>query len=206
MSQTQPQTQPHTETADAAPWRRLGFEAGPLAVFFVANQLSGIMLATGLFMIAAVIAVGLSWHVERRVPPMPLISTAFILLFGGLTLLLDDDLFIKIKPTVVNLLFAAALSVGLAFRLDILKLLMGGVLQMTDQGWRILSMRWAAFFVFLAIVNEIVWRNFSTEFWAGFKLFGIFPMTLLFGLAQIPLAMRHGLPEASARDGDRAAP
>ena len=200
------QTNTQTETDDAPPWRRMAFEVGPLAVFFVANQTSGIMLATGLFMVAAVIAVTLSWRVERRVPPMPVISTGFILLFGGLTLLLDDELFIKIKPTVVNLLFAAALVVGLVFRLDILKLLMGGVLQMTDQGWRILSMRWAAFFVFLAIVNEIVWRSFSTEFWAGFKLFGIFPMTLMFGLAQIPLAMRHAVPATSAGDGDRAVP
>ena len=188
---------PAAAEAAAPPWRRMAFEVGPLVVFFVANQTSGIMVATALFMAAAVIAVGLSWRMERRVPLMPLISAAFVVLFGGLTLALDDDLFIKIKPTVVNLLFAGAILVGLALRQDILKIVIGGVMHLTDRGWRILSIRWAVFFVFLAIVNEVVWRNFSTEFWAGFKLFGIFPMTLAFGLAQIPLALRYAPPEAA---------
>ena len=199
------QASPVPDTEEAPPWRRMAFEVGPLVVFFIANQTTDIMVATALFMGAAVIAVSLSWWVERRVPPMPLISAGFVVLFGALTLAFDDDLFIKIKPTVVNLLFAGALGVGLLARFDLLKLLMGGVMQLTDRGWRLLTMRWAVFFVFLAIVNEIVWRNFSTEFWAGFKLFGIFPMTLAFGLAQIPLALKYAPDAAAATDDEDGA-
>lgn len=179
-----------TQQVDADAWRRLGLEAGPLVIFFVVNQISGIFVATGFFMVAIVIAVGLSWRLERRVPIMPLVSAVFVLLFGGLTLVLADDLFIKIKPTVVNLLFAAVLFAGLAVGRSYIKVIMGPVFHMTDAGWRTLTWRWSFFFLFLAIVNEIVWRNFSTEFWAGFKLFGIMPITLLFGAAQIPLLMR----------------
>ena len=187
---------------DAAvnPGRRLALEAGPLAVFFIANQIWEIMTATALFMVSATIAVVLSIRLERRVPIMPVVSCGFVLLFGGLTLALDDDLFIKIKPTITNLMFAAILMAGLAYRRYFLKLIAGAVFPMTDHGWRILTLRWSVFFVFLAIVNEIVWRNFSTEFWAGFKLFGIFPMTLAFGLAQIPLAMRYQTVDAGAAD------
>lgn len=179
-----------TQQVDAAAWRRLGLEAGPLVVFFVVNQIWGIFIATGCFMVATVIAVGLSLKLERRLPIMPLVSAVFVLAFGGLTLILADDLFIKIKPTVVNLLFASVLFAGLAMGRSYIKVIMGPVLQMTDAGWRTLSWRWAFFFLFLAVLNEIVWRNFSTEFWAGFKLFGIMPITLLFGAAQVPLLMR----------------
>ncbi len=179
-----------TQQVDAAAWRRLGLEAGPLVVFFVVNQVWGIFIATGCFMVATVIAVGLSLKLESRLPIMPLVSAVFVLAFGGLTLILADDLFIKIKPTVVNLLFASVLFAGLAMGRSYIKVIMGPVLQMTDAGWRTLSWRWAFFFLFLAVLNEIVWRNFSTEFWAGFKLFGIMPITLLFGAAQVPLLMR----------------
>jgi len=178
------------QQVDGAAWRRLGLESGPRGVFFVVNQIWGIFVATGCFMVAIVVAVALSWHLERRVPIMPLVSAVFVLVFGGLTLYLADDLFIKIKPTVVNLLFAAVLFAGLAAGRSYIKVIMGPVFHMTDSGWRTLTWRWSFFFLFLAIVNELVWRNFSTEFWAGFKLFGIMPITLLFGAAQIPLLMR----------------
>ncbi|MEM7442773.1 MAG: septation protein A [Pseudomonadota bacterium] len=187
MSDTSPQ---QLQQVDAGAWRRMALEAGPLVVFFVVNQIWGIFVATGCFMVATVVSVALSIHLERRVPIMPLVSAVFVLLFGGLTLWLEDDLFIKIKPTVVNLLFASVLFAGLAAGRSYIKLIMGPVFQMTDAGWRTLTWRWSFFFLFLAIVNEIVWRNFSTEFWAGFKLFGIMPITLLFGAAQIPLLMR----------------
>lgn len=191
-----------------SPGTRLALEGGPLAVFFVANQLADIMTATALFMAAAAVAVVFSMRLERRVPLMPVIGCGFVLAFGGLTLALDDALFIKIKPTVVNLLFAAVLFTGLALRRDWLKLILGRVMSLTDQGWRILTWRWAAFFIVLAVVNEIVWRNFSTEFWAGFKLFGMMPLTMAFALLQVPVILKHtpeeaGPPAAAEPASDR---
>lgn len=185
---------------EASPMRRLGLEAGPLVVFFVTNQFWGIMLATGLFMIATVISVAASIRLERRWPIMPIVSCGFVLLFGGLTLWLDDAIFIKLKPTIVNLLFAAILFVGLATGRHLLKLVMGQMVELTEEGWRILTWRWAGFFVVLAIINEIVWRSFSTEFWAGFKLFGIMPLTLVFAAAQIPLLMKSQLNAGGGTD------
>ena len=190
--------------APVSPFRRMAIEAGPLVVFFIANSAYDIMIGTAAFMVATAISLAVSLKVERRIPLMPLISSVFVLLFGGLTLVLDDDLFIKIKPTVVNLFFAAALLGGLLAGRVFLKHLMGGILLLDNTGWRILSWRWTAFFVFLAIVNEIVWRNFSTDTWVSFKVFGIMPMSLVFGLAQVPLIQKHQLPEkpAEAKDGD----
>jgi intracellular septation protein len=175
---------------DRSPFRRLALEAGPLALFFAVNSLAGIMAATAVFMAATVISVALSVRLERRWPVMPLVGCVFVLLFGGLTLWLDDDLFIKIKPTVVNLLFAAILFAGLALRRNFIRLIMGGMMELTEEGWRILAWRWAFFFLVLAGLNEIVWRGFSTEFWAGFKLMGVLPLTLAFAMAQIPLILK----------------
>lgn len=195
--------------AETTPLRRLGLEAGPLVVFFVANQLSGIMVATALFMVATVIAVAASIRLERRWPVMPIVSCGFVLVFGGLTLWLDDAIFIKLKPTIVNLLFAAILFFGLITGRHLLKLVMGQMIELTERGWRILTWRWAGFFVVLAVINEIVWRSFSTEFWAGFKLFGIMPLTLIFAAAQIPLIMRDqaalGAAAANGSEEDPAA-
>ena len=189
--------------ADAAPFRRLALEAGPLVVFFVTNNLYGIMIGTGAFMAATAVSLTLSLRLERRVPLMPLVGAVFVLIFGGLTLALDDDLFIKLKPTVVNCLFATILFVGLATGRSLLKLLMGSMLQLDEAGWRSLTWRWAFFFVALAILNEIVWRNFSTDFWVNFKVFGLMPLSVL-GAAQIPLILRHQIP-APGSDGDRPA-
>ena len=190
--------------APVSPFRRMAIEAGPLVVFFIANSAYDIMIGTAAFMVATAISLAVSLKVERRIPLMPLISSVFVLLFGGLTLVLDDDLFIKIKPTVVNVFFAAALLGGLLAGRVFLKHLMGGILLLDNTGWRILSWRWTAFFVFLAIVNEIVWRNFSTDTWVSFKVFGIMPMSLVFGLAQVPLIQKHQLPEkpAETKDGN----
>ncbi|MGF6228271.1 intracellular septation protein [Inquilinus ginsengisoli] len=177
--------------AEKGPFLRLALEAGPLLIFFVANQVVGAMPAIAVFMAALVVAVALSVRLERRWPIMPMVSCVFVLIFGGLTLWLNDDLFFKLKPTVVNLLFAAILFAGLATGRNFLKLMMGTVFELTEQGWRILTWRWAVFFVVLAVINEIVWRNFSFSFWAGFKLFGILPLTLVFAMAQMPVLMRH---------------
>ncbi|MGK9236645.1 septation protein A [Inquilinus limosus] len=192
IDQTETRAEAAAETrADKTPFLRLALEAGPLLLFFIANQTAGIMPATAVFMVATVVAVVLSIRLERRWPIMPMVGCVFVLIFGGLTLWLADDLFIKLKPTVVNLLFAAILFTGLATGRNFLKLMMGTVFELTDEGWRILTWRWAVFFVVLAVINEIVWRSFSTEFWAGFKLFGILPLTLAFAMAQMPVLLRH---------------
>lgn len=189
---TNPQRQPTADgESDSAGWRRLAIEAGPLAAFFLVNSFFGIMWGTGVFMVATTVSVIASIRLERRWPIMPMVSCFFVLLFGGLTLALNDDLFIKLKPTIVNTLFAAVLFVGLAIRRPLLKIFLGALMSLTNVGWRILMWRWALFFLFLAVLNEVVWRTMSTDFWVSFKLFGVFPLTLLFSLAQIPLMQRH---------------
>ena len=175
------------------PWVRLGLEAGPLIVFFIANRLEGIYVGTAWLMGATIIAIAVSFKLERRVPLMPLISCGFVVLFGALTLFMDDDVFIKIKPTFVNMLFATIILVGLAFGRTFLRILMGTVMSLTDQGWRTLSLRWGIFFIVLAVLNEVVWRNFSTDFWVNFKVFGIMPLSMIFGISQVPLIMRESL-------------
>lgn len=189
---------------DMNQFARLAIEAGPLAAFFVANSQAGIMTGTAVFMVAITIAVAVSWRLERRIPIMPVVGAGFVLLFGGLTLWLQDDLFIKIKPTLVNLLFASVLFVAHAMRRNVMKRLLGTVLSLSDEGWRMLGIRWAWFFLVLAVLNEIVWRNFSTDMWVNFKVFGIMPLTLVFSAFQAPLIMRHQLPEEPAESGPAA--
>ena len=171
------------------------FEIGPLVVFFIANGRWGIMPATAAFMAATAVALPGAWWLQRRLPVMPLVSGVFVLGFGGLTLALDDETFIKLKPTIVNLLFAAILSGGLFFRLGLLQKLFDTVFQLTERGWRLLTVRWMLFFVVLAALNEIVWRTQTTEVWIQFKLFGIMPLTLVFSLAQLPLISRYQIEE-----------
>ncbi len=173
---------------------KLAAEVGPLVVFFVVNGREGIMTATAAFMAATAIAVPLSWWIDRRLPVMPLVSGVFVLGFGGLTLLLDDETFIKLKPTIVNLLFAAILLGGQLLKLRLLPKLFGSMLQLAERGWRLLTLRWACFFVVLAVLNEIVWRTQTTELWIQFKLFGILPLTLAFSMAQLPLIARYQRP------------
>lgn len=173
------------------PLLRLALEAGPLALFFVINSRYGLMAGTGVFMAATAVALALSWLLERRLPVMPVVGCFFVLVFGGLTLWLNDELFIKIKPTVVNLLLAGTLFVGLMLKRNLLKVVLGAALDMTEAGWRILTVRWAWFFLALALLNEIVWRSFGTEMWVNFKVFGIMPLSIAFSLAQIPVIMKH---------------
>lgn len=188
---------------DMNQWLRLALEAGPLAVFFIANNRFGIMVGTGAFMAATTVSLAVSYALERRVPVMPVVGCFFVLLFGGLTLWLDDELFIKIKPTVVNLLFATLLFAGLLLKRNLLKVALGTVMQMDREGWRILTVRWAWFFVLLAALNEAVWRTMSTDAWVNFKVFGIMPLTLVFSMAQIPVIMRHQIAEGSDAAADK---
>ena len=177
------------------PLVKLALEMGPLIIFFVANGRFGLFAATAAFMIATVVSLSVSLALYRRVPLMPLISGGIVMIFGGLTLYLQDELFIKLKPTIVNLLFAGALLIGVGvFRTPLLAYVFDSVMALTDEGWRKLSWRWGFFFLFLAALNEVVWRSFSTDFWVSFKVFGIMPITILFTLSQIPLIQRHQLP------------
>ena len=174
---------------------KLALEMGPLAVFFVGNTKFGIFNATAAFMAATLVSLILSAILLRRVPIMPLVTGVFVLVFGGLTLYSHNDLFIKIKPTIINLMFAAALGAGLLFGRSLMKIALGEVIQLRDEGWRLLTLRWAVFFVSLAVLNEIVWRLFSTETWAAFKIFGVMPITFLFMMSQIGLLQKYQLPQ-----------
>ena len=175
---------------------KLLLELGPLVVFFLVNGQRGIFWGTGAFVIATVIALAASWVMMGRVPTMPLVSGVFIVVFGGLTLWLHDELFIKMKPTIVNGLFAAILFGGLACGHSLLRHLFGEAFSLSEPGWRILTFRWACFFVALAILNEVVWRNVSTEAWISFKLFAIMPLTIVFMLFQVGLLRRYGADRA----------
>jgi intracellular septation protein len=127
------------------------------------------------------------------VPVMPLVSGVVVLVFGGLTLWLQDELFIKLKPTIVNTIFAAVLFGGLFFQKSLLRYLFGDVFSLTEEGWRKLTFRWACFFVLLAVLNEFAWRLLSTDSWVAFKVFGIMPITMVFAIAQVGLLQRHAL-------------
>lgn len=174
------------------PLVKLAIETGPLLVFFIANAKFGIFAATGAFMAAIVAALAASYSIERRLPTLPLVTAGFVLVFGGLTLVFQEELFIKLKPTIVNTLFAAILAGGMLFDRPLLKPLMGAVLPLDERGWRILTWRWAGFFLLLAGLNELVWRTQSTDTWVSFKVFGVMPLTIVFMMAQVPLLRRHG--------------
>ncbi|MCL4147257.1 UNVERIFIED_CONTAM: hypothetical protein GTU68_000600 [Idotea baltica] len=146
-------------------------------------------------MVAITIALVVSWVLTRKLAIMPLITGIVVLVFGGLTIYLHNDLFIKLKPTIVNCLFGSILLGGLYFGKSLLGYVFDSVFKLTDEGWRLLTFRWGVFFFILAIINEIVWRNFSTDFWVSFKLFGFMPITLAFTLFQMPLITKHSLPE-----------
>jgi intracellular septation protein len=183
---------------DVSPFLKLALEVGPLAVFFITNGKFGIFYATASFMAATLISLVTSRIFLKRIPVLALITGVFVMIFGFLTIYLHDDTFIKIKPTVVNTLFAFILAAGLIFRRPVLKLALGEILQMREEGWRLLTLRWIGFFLFLAVLNEVVWRNFSTDTWVSFKSFGLMPLTFFFMMFQITLIMRHQISEVSS--------
>jgi intracellular septation protein len=172
------------------PLFKIAIEAGPLISFFIANWLGGIFWATGIFMAATAIALAVSRLTTGKFAIMPLVSAGFVAVFGALTLWLHDDLFIKIKVTLINALFGVALLAGLYWNQIFLKVAMGEAVRMTDEGWRGLTIRWAVFFLAIAVLNEIVWRSVSTDAWVNFKL-ALLPITLVFALAQAPMMTKH---------------
>jgi len=150
-----------------------------------------IFAATAVFIVATLVALTVHYALVRKLPIMPLVSGVVVVVFGGLTLWLDNETFIKLKPTIVNTLFGVVLLVGLYFDKPLLAVVLDSVFELTDEGWRKLTFRWALFFFVLAALNEIVWRTQSTDTWVSFKVFGIMPITVAFALAQTPLLMRY---------------
>lgn len=181
----------HDGAAEARPLLKLLVELGPLIAFFLVYSRAGIYWATGVLMVATVLSLVASWSLFGRLLAMPVVTAVLVVVFGGLTFWLDDPRFIKVKPTIINLLFAGVLIVGLAIRRPLLKMLFGEAFKLTEEGWRKLSIRWIVFFVVLAALNELVWRNFSEGAWVNFKVFGILPLTLVFAMAQIGLIKRY---------------
>ncbi len=186
---------PHTP---APGWLKPTVEYGPIAVFFLVYLNWGLLAATAALMAATAVALGLSLALTRRLPWLPLITAAVVGVFGGLTLWFENEIFIKMKPTIVQGLFAAVLLGGLALRRPLLKPLLGAAWPMDEVGWRRLSLRFALFFAAMAGVNEVVWRTQSTDVWVMFKVFGIIGLTFLFALTQLPLMTRHRMREEPA--------
>lgn len=180
------------------PGLKLAFDIGPLVLFFAANARFGIFAATAAFMVAVLIALGASYAMTRRLPIMPVISAAIVLVFGTLTLVLHDETFIKLKPTIIYALFGVTLLGGYLLEKPLLETVFDSVFHIDEDGWRKLTLRWAGFFLIMAAVNEIVWRTQTTDFWVSFKLFGFVPLTFLFALAQFRLLTKHAIEEKQA--------
>jgi len=203
-----------------SPGLKLLLDLGPLLLFFAANsrpelfapllrpflapalitgEHAGIFVATAVFIPAVLLALGISYALTRHVAVMPVVTAVVVVVFGGLTLALQNETFIKMKPTLVYVLFAVTLLGGLAFKKPLLGMVFDSVFNLTDEGWRKLTLRWGLFFVATAVLNEIVWRNFSTDAWVSFKVFGFLPLTMLFAAAQLPLLQKHAVTETGEK-------
>jgi intracellular septation protein len=198
------------------PVLKLVLDLGPLLLFFLANsrpalflplvspilpadiapdERVGIFVATAVFMVSVVLALAVSYALTRHLPAMPLITAIIVLVFGSLTILLHDEHFIKLKPTIIYVLFGAVLLSGLALGKPLLGMVFDSVFQLTEEGWRKLTLRWALFCFALAVLNEIVWRSQSTDVWVSFKVFGVVPLTFVFAALQYPLLTKYAVPE-----------
>jgi len=174
---------------------KLLIDIGPLAVFFIFYTRSDLKAAILPFMIATIIAVLFSYILEKKIPIMPTVGAAIILIFGGLTIYFDNETFFKMKPTIINLLFAGILYGGIIFNKSLLRYLLGAALKLQDEGWDILTKRWIGFFIALAILNEIIWRTQTTDMWVNFKVFGILPITFIFTLMQFSTIKKYQIEE-----------
>jgi intracellular septation protein len=207
-----------SEKTQLNPILKLMLDLGPLLLFFFANakpalfepwiaplipaavaagERAGIFVATAVFMVAIVAALAVSYAMTRRLPMMPLVTALIVVVFGGATLFFQNETFIKLKPTIIYLLFAGTLFGGLVFRKPLLAMVFDQVFHLTDEGWRRLTVRWVLFFLALAVLNEIVWRTQSTDTWVAFKVFGVVPLTFIFAALQYPLLAKY---DASRRD------
>ena len=170
---------------------KIALELGPLLVFFFVNANSDIFTATAWFMGAMVLSLALSWVLLRKVAIMPLVTGVVVLIFGSLTLILKDEMFIKMKPTIVDTLFGVTLLGGLLFGQSLLKYVFGEVYKLKPEGWRALTINWGVFFLFLAVANEVMWRLFDTDTWVAFKVWGVMPITIVFSMLQLPLLTKY---------------
>jgi|TARA_B110000438_G_scaffold257370_1_gene265411 intracellular septation protein len=174
---------------------KLFIDIGPLAIFFIFYTRGDLQSAILPFMVATVIAVLFSYILEKKIPIMPTVGAAIILVFGGLTIYFDNEVFFKMKPTIINILFAIILYAGQITKKPLLKYLLGGTIKLQDEGWRMLTNRWIGFFIALAILNEIIWRTQSTDLWVNFKVFGILPITFIFTMTQFSLIKKYQIEE-----------
>ena len=195
------------------PLLKLALEMGPLILFFFANarpalflpfigpllpeavggEKAGIFVATAVFMVAILVSLAVSYALTRHLPIMAMVTAVIVVVFGGLTLVLHDETFIKMKPTIIYVMFAVLLFGGLWFNKPLLAIVFDSVFDLTPEGWRKLTLRWAVFFLALAVVNEIVWRTQTTYFWVSFKVFGVLPLTFIFAALQFPLLQKYAL-------------
>ena len=170
-------------------------DIGPLAIFFIFYSRGNLQSAILPFMVATIIAVLLSYIIEKKIPIMPTVGAGIILIFGGLTIYFDNEIFFKMKPTIINIVFACVLYGGELYNKPLLKFLLGGTLKLQNKGWSLLTKRWIGFFIALAILNEIVWRTQSTDIWVNFKVFGILPITFIFTMTQFSLIKKYQIKE-----------
>lgn len=187
---------------------KMSLELGPLVIFFIVNARAEIFTATAWFMGAMAVSLILTWLILKKIAIMPLITGVVVLVMGGLTLWLQDDMFIKIKPTITNGLFAAILLGGLLFGQSLLKYVFGDVYKLREEGWSKLTLNWGLFFVLLAVINEVVWRGANayfpadlkaaTDLWVAFKVWGVMPLTVIFSMTQIGLLNKYA-PESEPK-------
>jgi intracellular septation protein len=193
-TQIKPLAQPAGQKKKLDPWLKVALELGPLIVFFIVNGKFGIFYATGVLMAGVLLTLAVSWAITRHLPAMPVVTAILVLIFGGLTVFLQNETFIKLKVTILYSMFGATLIGALYFGKLLLPIVFDMAIHISDEGWRKLTWRWGLFFFFLAGLNEVVRRVLTTDDWVNFKVFGILPLTILFAIAQAPLIMKHEIP------------
>jgi intracellular septation protein len=189
-------------TKPPRPWLKPSVDYVPLAIFLLTYLQMGLYAATAALMVAVTTGIILSYTLERTVPIMPLVTGGLVMVFGGLTLAFDDERFIKMKPTIVQTLFAIIMFGGLILDKPVLKPLFGKAWQLRDEGWRKLTLRFGIFFIIAGALNEVVWRTQTTDVWVSFKVFGLMGLTFMFMMSQVPMIKRYHIPE---ENGDASA-